>query len=559
MIITKLKYNLFFSIIILFSFYSFSQNKIDYYSYLIESQTTLLNKNYDSTVLLLSRAIELNPNSSTSNYTLAKLYYKQNQNVLALNYAQNALNIDTANYWYKYLLFNIYKSLHNKTYTKFYLTSILTSTSNQNDYYMALNYADSINDHSSYVNYLELYKTKFGEDEFYFITKVIYYESISDSSSIFYALDYYNNFPYSQLSLQILINTFNTFQYLDSIKKYTQIYLSLYEADFHINLQISRYFNEKFLLLNNISHVDSSLYYFNLALKSRDYSLPPIINYLENSIDIYNPFVLNSDYDSIAIHLSKKFEYSDYLYDYLANTYLHYNRFYDALNYFQLYLSNNFSNFTTYFKTYALLNRLQYWSELDSLTNISLNLFPLAPEVYLFRGIALLNLNYYDEAINNIEYGIAITFENDFLLAHLKFYKSEYYRLVNDSINSQTYLDKAVELSKNSPDVLANFALYYAKSNVCLDNALDLISFCVTSNPNDLSPTISYTYAYILYQIADYANALNYVNYAIDNTLYPNFLYIYLKAKILKSSGRINESKKIFKKSYEYGNNPSKY
>jgi len=242
----------------------------------------------------------------------------------------------------------------------------------------------------------------------------------------------------------------------------------------------------------------------------------------------------------------------------LANTYLTYNRFYDALNYFKLYLSNNYSNFTNYFKTYALMNRLQYWTELDSLTNISLNIFPLAPEVYLFRGIALLNLNYFDEAIDNINYGIDITYNNNILLSYLKFYKSEYYRLVGDSINSQTYLDEAVELSNNSLNILSNFALYYAKNNVCIEKALGLISYCITTNPNELSPAVSYTYSYILYQINDYANALNYINYAIDNTIYPNFFYFYLKAQILKSSGRINEAKNLFNKSIEYGNYGSK-
>lgn len=549
----KLKYNLLL-FFLLFNIYTFSQSKVDYYNYLIEANNCLLTNNLDSAIYVSILAVEANPFSSASNFLLAKLYFRQNNYILALNYAENAYKIDTSNYWYKVLLFQINSNIHNKKNSLKFLNSIIVSSYNQNDFLNAFIYTDSIKEYNTFLSFLNIYKNRFGVDDIYFNKIIDYYSNLDDSiNTLFYSKLYFYNYNFSINSFSVLISNYMKYNFVDScdfLFSNNSINFSSYSS---YNLLKSEYFLNKFKVLSDSNLIDSSIYYFNNSLNCSDLDFNSTIKFLQNYYYIFNPLLLGNSFDSLANTLTLKFKYSIEIYAFLGDTYSYFNRFFDALNFYKIYLKSDFSDFNYYFKTITLLFEFEDWYTLDSLTNVCLNYFPLSPEVYLYRGIALLNLNFLDDALQNLEYGLDITFDNNQLKAYFNFYLSEYYRIIAKYNKQQLFFDNSLEICQNDNIIVSNFALYYAQHNILLNKALDLISSCVITNTDDLSPFISYVYSYVLFKIDDLSNSLNYINYSILNSNFPNFFYFYLKAEILKSLNKIDESNYYYNLAYNYG------
>ncbi len=553
MIIQKLKYKIF----IFFAFlpiFNFAQSKIDYFKYLINAENSIVNQDNDNAILYLRKAIADNPQSSASNYLLAKLYESEDNNTLALNYAENAYDIDTSNYWYKMLLFKIYNALYDKANSIKYLNLILKNTQRKSDFLFAIDYVDSIGDNQDLFKFINCYKSKFGTDKYYFDKLINYYNSNKDTLLAVSTADkFFKTNKQTNYSLFLLLRTFINFNYFDSTNKYINLFSYRLKNNFDYNLLIAEYYYKKYFFVGDSLLVDSSYNYLVNAINSDLTDISKIDFFLNSNFKLFNPIILEDKFDSLASILLDRFPDSQQIILFLAQTYQKYNRFYDALDFYQKYLKLNYSNFDYYYKTFALLNRLEDWNDLDSLTNAALQFFPMTPELFLFRGIALLNLNFLDEAFSNLDYGLNITYNNNYLKSNFYFYLSEYYRLTKNNLLSQNTYNTAIELAQNSSDLLSNFAFYYARTNINIDTALNLMSKAVLQNPDDLSASTAYIYAFVLYRIDDLKSALNYVNQAIDSTKYPNFFYFLLKSKILNKLGDTTNAYKFFEKSIYYG------
>ena len=144
-----------------------------------------------------------------------------------------------------------------------------------------------------------------------------------------------------------------------------------------------------------------------------------------------------------------------------------------------------------------------------------MELFPNQPIVYLFNGMAHLQNEDYSKAAFSLEQGQGLVVDNPAM--QNQFFANlgdAYYRLGKYSSAWMNY-ERALKVNPQNDYVLNNYAYYLSLRNENLEYAAEMAASVVQRNPTD--PTYLDTYAWVLFQLEDYANAQRYLEKALEN------------------------------------------
>jgi len=145
----------------------------------------------------------------------------------------------------------------------------------------------------------------------------------------------------------------------------------------------------------------------------------------------------------------------------------------------------------------------------------ALTYFSTDPLFYYFNGVASKWFKSYDQAINSLNMGVEFVLDNNMLL--LEFYSSlaDSYHAINEYTLSDEYYEKSLEIDSNNVLILNNYAYYLSLRKVKLDKAKKMSHKC-----NELEKdngTYQDTYAWILYELADYEKAKIWMQKSLAN------------------------------------------
>ena len=169
----------------------------------------------------------------------------------------------------------------------------------------------------------------------------------------------------------------------------------------------------------------------------------------------------------------------------------------------------------------------------------ALELFPLMPEFYYFRGLALQRKSQHRDAIEQFNLGKELVIDNRDLKA--RFYASlgESYHYTNQYVQCDEAFTESLRLDPANVFALNNYAYYLALRNVKLDQAIEM-----ARRVNELSPGVSSfedTYAYAFFRKGLYNEALTWIEKALTHKeLSPELLEHY--GDILFKLGRVDEA-----------------
>lgn len=145
----------------------------------------------------------------------------------------------------------------------------------------------------------------------------------------------------------------------------------------------------------------------------------------------------------------------------------------------------------------------------------ALDFFPAQPVVYLYKGIGALKTGKYDEAIETLNYGKDLVFENDVL-------KAEFFQNMGDAHYSKKEFNKAfinydrsLELNRDNPFLLNNYSYYLSLQKIHLDKAEKMALEANQLIPEQ--PSFMDTYGWVLFQKGDYKNALIWIERAFKS------------------------------------------
>ena len=157
-------------------------------------------------------------------------------------------------------------------------------------------------------------------------------------------------------------------------------------------------------------------------------------------------------------------------------------------------------------------------ADMDALlkeSTAALELFPAQPIVYLLNGVALMQDEQYEEAVEVLEAGREFALGNRPLQAQFDSYLGDAHHQAGNDKESDEFYDKALAYDPNNEVVLNNYAYYLSVRGEKLE-----LAEMYSKKSNELSPnngTYQDTYAWVLYKLARYDEALNWIQKAIAN------------------------------------------
>jgi len=153
------------------------------------------------------------------------------------------------------------------------------------------------------------------------------------------------------------------------------------------------------------------------------------------------------------------------------------------------------------------------YEKLDSISNIGRETFPNQPTFYYFGGIASNSLKNFEIAIEHLEYGKDLAFNQPSIL--LEFYRGlgDAYNGVKNYEQSDLYFEKVLEKEPKNLYVLNNYSYYLAVRKQNLDKAKQMIETALMEDPMD--PTFLDTYGWVLFQSKKYPQAVETLEKAV--------------------------------------------
>ncbi len=430
-----------------------------------------------STLTHAKKAVELKPNNQWYRANLAKVYFRTNQFDAAASEYERLLEIDPDNTEYVFNLAEVYLyqgklkeslPLYDKIEEQMGLSEELIM--HKNKIHMQLNQPDS-----AIAEMNKLISSNPTEPRYYGILADIY-EEVGEN--------------------QKALETYQKILTIDPENGY--VHLSLYEY--------YKYHGQK----------DKSEEELRLAFKS-----PRVASYTKS--EVLSEFFINSERNedlkmfayelldiTLEVHPEESIGYILYA-DYLNRD----GETSKAINMMEKALELEPSDYQLHYQFMVALTTASDFEKLAGASENALELFPNQPAFYYFNGIANIQTKNYDEAIEILDLGKDLVFDNNQL-------KGDFFQYLGDACNgakqfeqSDYYYDQALSLNPNNVYVLNNYAYYLSLRKVKLEKAAEM-----SKKANDLYPnnaTYMDTYGWVLYQQGKYLDAELWLQKALDN------------------------------------------
>ena len=467
-------------------------------------------ENYEDALVLFEKCIKIDPNAAAPLYEAAKIYKNLNQNNQALEYSLKAYKLNEANETYAYLCARLLSKQKKYQQAKEIYKS-LTKTNKKSEIYfyeLADIYILSSDFKGAVKTYNEL-ESIIGINKMLSLQKhKIYMQTLDVESANNELLRLAEEFPEDTDVLEILAEgyllnnekekAFEIFKKISSLERDNgRVYLMLY--DYYKSIGE----NEKAFEELARAFESSSL--------SIDGKIPVLVSYLN--------LLQDSSHKAQAFSLCRKIVKAHPL---------------DPKSYAVfgdlLYEDRQLDSAEVYYNEVLKIDKSkpQIWTQLifvnaerneyDKVLNITeeaLLYFPTNAVFYYFNGISLLRKKEYTASINIFNQGIEYVFDNNILLN--EFYNSlaECYNETKEYKSSDSLFELSLKINPSNPTVLNNYSYYLSLRGVNLEKAKEM-SF----NSNLLEPnngTFQDTYAWILYKLQQYDEALSWIVRAVEN------------------------------------------
>jgi tetratricopeptide (TPR) repeat protein len=163
----------------------------------------------------------------------------------------------------------------------------------------------------------------------------------------------------------------------------------------------------------------------------------------------------------------------------------------------------------------VLDNQLGDYEGMLEHSNMALEYFFEQPLIFLFNGLANLQLKNYSDAISSLEYGATLVQNNKDLSIQFFSMLGDTYHYIDDFRRSDESYERALKLDPNNPTVLNNYAYHLSLRKARLDEAE-----IMAAEANRLQPGISAyqdTLGWVLYQKGRYQEAADWIGKAVQS------------------------------------------
>ena len=227
------------------------------------------------------------------------------------------------------------------------------------------------------------------------------------------------------------------------------------------------------------------------------------------------------------------------------------NRFNDAKDQYLIVLENNKTESQVWSQVLFIQAEQSDFEGMLKTSEEALTYFSTEPLFYYFNGVANKWFKNYDDAIISLNMGVEFVLDNSILL--LEFYSSlaDSYHATKQHKLSDDYYEKSLEIDSNNVLVLNNYAYYLSLRRLNLEKAKKMSHKC-----NELEKdngTYQDTYAWILYELAEYEQAKIWIQKSLSNGSDMSAVVVEHYGDILYKLGDVKDAVYQWEKAKELG------
>jgi len=517
------------------------------YEYLYyEGLSLKLQGKYAEAAKFFYNASVINPNSDAVFYELAKLHYQVKDYNSSFKYSTKAVQLSPNNKWYNSLLAESCMAT-NKTDSAVLVFEKLVqlSPNSYNDLYnLGLLYAQT----NKTTEALKVFK------------KIL--EKYPDNQQLtLIVLELVMRVEGKEAGLNFINDR------IKIIPSFTKLYVLKAEA----LVDMGRYPEAEdvysFIFKEYPSDSDASLSYIELLIKqgkkaelysvSKDFFSNSEVDRAAKFRLMYGIVVRDSLFnDTIKVEQllnDLKISYLDdpRVYDIASIFYIKRENLNRALLDIYKYIELDKSSTVVWNRLFSILEYRGDWVNADKYGALAIENNIETPEILYSMGLAKMFLNKNQEAIDILTKFLSL--ENNYPAKVVSSYSilgDLYYKLNNHKLSFENY-EKSLALNPDNIYVLNNYSYYLSVEGVNLPYALKLSKKTIDAEPNN--PTYLDTYAWILYKLERYSDALLFIQKAISLSTEASSELYYHQGMIMLKLNKQMEAEKSLLKAKELG------
>jgi tetratricopeptide (TPR) repeat protein len=492
----------------------FKNKEIDSLEYAFcfyDADRAFMEGNLKDAAKLYRKCIRLNNKSAASYYQLANIYIQDQNYRDALFCARNAVKINPDNIWYQTILGILYKQngLIEQS-IDVYNDIIDNYRANTETYFELASLYLMKNKLNEAIQVYNQYEKKYGLTELISLEKIKIYDKLNDKENIYRELNklisMYSDDPkyYGMLAEYYVLDG----KYPEALEIYNKI-LEMDRSNGLVHLSLAEYYRK-------LKNYEKSFEETKLAFKSDNVELEDKIKiiqsyyYYTNKNDTLKEqaytlinILLEVNPDDPQIHAL----YADFL--------VKDKQFAQAREQLKLITSIDKSKFIIWEQLLLIDNELSEYNLLYTDSKEALEYFPNQPSIYLFKGIAEGQLNKIKDALLSLKTGYDNTTDEKELKMQFMMQLGVMYHKGRNNFKSDSTFERILELDPSNLLVLNNYSYYLSVRGDSLEKAEKMSKKCIISEPDN--STYLDTYAWILFRLEKYSDALTYIEKAVKN------------------------------------------
>ncbi len=502
--------------------------------------------NQQAAITLFSKCLEINPNSSSAMFELAKIHSGNGDQTSSSLLLEKAINIDPENKWYKVLLAQIYQQ--GKQYKK------------AADLYQQLYKLDPENLEYLYMNGALLSSAEKFDQAIEVYNELEKKIGISDQISVEkqQILQASGKKKEAQAELQKLID-YNPKEprYYGLMADYflsekdeanaLKYYLKILEIDpdnGFVLFSLTSFYRQK-------EDKEKAWEYIHKGFQNKSADVETKIQYYLMMTAEEKPFFTESQVNELVETLIKT-NGDDYrVFTVYAEYLISKGKLPEAREQLRKVLETNKDNYLIWERMLLISNDLLDFKSIYTDAEKAIDLFPNQPILYGLRAVACLQLEKYTEALDILKEGEPYLLDNKPMKIQFELYKAEANYKLNRVAEAFKAFDDVISLDPENWLAMNNYAYYLSVRNENLEKAELLSGKAVRANPEN--STYLDTYAWVLFMRKDYNLAKFYMETAIKNGGDKNGVIVEHYGDILYMLGQKDKALEQWKKAQEIG------
>ena len=503
--------------------------------------------NQQAAITLFSKCLQINPNSSSAMFELAKIHSSNGDQTSSSLLLEKAISIDPSNKWYKVLLAQIYQQ--GKQYEKaadLYRQLYNLDTENLEYLYMNAALLSSAEKYDQAIAVYDELEKKVGINDQISVEKQQIYQAAGKKKEALAELQkLIDSNPKEPRYYGLLADYYlSEKDDANALKNYMKI-LEIDPENGFVLFSLTSYYREK-------EDKEKAWEYIRKAFQNKSVEVETKIQYyLMITSDQDKPFFTDEQVGEL-VDILVKTNSDDYrVYTVYAEYLISKGKLVEAREQLRKVLQTEKDNYPIWERMLLISNDLLDFKSIYTDAEKALELFPNQPNLYGLRAVACLQLEKYTEALEILKEGEPYLLDNKVMKIQFDLYKAEANYKLNKVEEAFKAYDDVISLDPENWLAMNNYAYYLSVRNENLEKAELLSGKAVRANPEN--STYLDTYAWVLFMRKDYSLAKFYIETAIKNGGDKNGVIVEHYGDILYMAGDKENAVVQWKKALETG------